>query len=126
MDKCKLAETPIALGTKLTKNDDGPTIKATLFKRMVGSLTATRPDLMYVVSLISRFMESPKDSHWKIGKIILRYVAGTLGYGLSYTHTLDNTPMGYIDSDFSGSIDDRKSTSGYALHLGTNLISWAS
>ena len=52
---------------------------------MVGSLmylTATRPDLMYDVSLISIFMESPKDSHWKVGKIILRYVAGTLGYGL--------------------------------------------
>ena len=52
---------------------------------MVGSLiylTANRPDLMYAISLISKFMESPKDSHWKVGKIKLRYVAGTLGYGL--------------------------------------------
>ena len=56
---------------------------------MVGNLmylTATRPDLMYVVSLISRFMDSPTNSHWKVGKIILRYVVGTLGYGLWYTH----------------------------------------
>ena len=71
MDKCKLVETPISLGTKLTKTDDGPTVNATLYKRMVGSLmylTATRPDLMYVVNLISKFMESPKDSHRKVGK----------------------------------------------------------
>ena len=82
MDKCKPAETPIDLGTKLTKNDDGPAVNVTLYKWMVGGLmhlTTTRPDLMYDVSLISRFMESPKDSHWKVGKIILRYVVGTLG-----------------------------------------------
>ena len=96
---------------------------------MVGSLmylATTRPDLMYVVSLIYRFMESPKHSHWKFGKIIMRYVAGTLGYGLWYTHTLDSTLTGYTDSDFAGILDDRKSTSGYAFHLGTNLISWVS
>ena len=87
--------------------------------------TATRPDLMYVVSLISIFMESPKDSHWKFGKIILRYVARTR-YGIWCTHTLDNTLIGYSDSDFTGSIDDRKSTYGYAFHLGTNMISWES
>ena len=66
MDKCKPTETPIALGTKLTKNGDEPAVNNTLYKQLVGSLmylTTTRPDLMYVVSLISRFMESPKDSH---------------------------------------------------------------
>ena len=89
-------------------------------------LSATRPDLMYVVSLISRFMESPKDSHWKVGKIILRYVAGTVGYGLWYTHTSECTLIGYPNSDFAGCIDDRKSTSGYAFYFGTSLISWAS
>ena len=71
MDKCKPAETPISLGMKLTKNDDGPTVNATLYKQMVGSLmylTATKPDLMYAVSLISRFMETPKESHRNVGK----------------------------------------------------------
>ena len=70
MDKCKPTETPIDLGTKLTKNGDELEVNNTLHKQMVGSLmylTATRPDLMYVVSLISRFMESPKDSHWNVG-----------------------------------------------------------
>ena len=66
MDKCKPTETPIPLGTKLTKNDDEPIVNNTLYKQMVGSLmylTATRPYLMYDVSLISIFMEFPKDSH---------------------------------------------------------------
>jgi hypothetical protein len=129
MDKCKLAETPIALGTKLSKQDEGPIVDLTLYKRMVGSLmylTVTKPDIMYATSFVSRFMESPKDSHGKVGKRILRYVAGKINYGLRYTTSEDHSLIGYIDSDFAGNIDDRKSTSGYDFHLGTNLISWAS
>ena len=71
MDKCKLAETPIALGTKLTKNDDGPTVNATLYKRVVGILMyliVTRPDLMYVISLISIFMSLPETLTRKLEK----------------------------------------------------------
>ena len=71
MDKCRPTESPISLGTKLTKNDNGRALNSTLYKQMVGGLmyfTKTRPDLMYDVSLISVFMESPKVSHWKVGK----------------------------------------------------------
>ena len=57
------------------------------FNAILMYLTTTRRILMYVVSIISRFMESPKDSHWKFGKIISRYVGGTLGFGVWYTHT---------------------------------------
>jgi transposase InsO family protein len=129
MEGCNPAETPIPLGTKLSKNDEGPTVDSTLYKSLVGSLlylTATRPDIMYAASLVSRFMESPKDSHWKMAKRILRYVAGTINFGLWYTKSDSNQLSGYTDSDFAGSLDDRKSTSGYVFQLGTNLISWAS
>jgi hypothetical protein len=129
MEGCNPAETPIPLGTKLSKNDEGPTVDSTLYKSLVGSLlylTATRPDIMYAASLVSRFMESPKDSHWKMAKRILRYVAGTLNFGLWYTKSDSNQLSGYTDSDFAGSLDDRKSTSGHVFQLGTNLISWAS
>jgi hypothetical protein len=71
MEECNPAETPIPLGTKLSKNDEGPTMDSTLYKSLVGSLlylTATRPDIMYAVNLVSRFMESPKDSHGKMDK----------------------------------------------------------
>jgi hypothetical protein len=129
MEKCKPADTPIALGTKLSKEDLGSVISSTLYKQLVGSLmylTTTRPDITYATSYISRFMESPKYSHWKVGKRILRYIAGTTTYGLWYTASADSMLTGYTDSDYAGSIDDRKSTSGYAFLFGKNLISWAS
>ena len=74
-------------------------------------LTATRPDIAYETSYISKFSESPKVFHWKVGKRILRYIEGTTTYGFWYTTSVDSTPMGYIESGFSSNIDDRKSTS---------------
>ena len=71
MEGCNPAKTPIPLGTKLSKKDEGPTVDSTLYKSLVGSLlylTTTRPDIMYAASLVSRFMESPKDSHGKMEK----------------------------------------------------------
>ena len=88
MSNCKIAPTPIITGLKLSKDDKGSIVDLMLFKRLVGSLmylTSTRPDIMYGVSLISRFMESPKDSHWQAGKIILRYVSGTKDLGIMYS-----------------------------------------
>jgi hypothetical protein len=129
LEECNPAETPIPLGTKLSKKDEGPTVDPTLYKSLVGILlylTATWPDIMYAAGLVSRYMESPKDSHWKMAKRILRYVAGTLNFGLWYTKSDHHYLSGYTDSDFAGSLDDRKSTSGHAFHLGMNLISWAS
>ena len=66
MFNCKATPTPVITGLKLSKDDEGSIIDPTLFKRIVGSL-------LYGVSLISRFMESPKECHWKAGKIIIRY-----------------------------------------------------
>ena len=87
MSNCKTAPTPVITGLKFSKDDEGSIIDPTLFKRLVGSLMyliATRPDSMYGVSLISRFMESPKDSHWKASKIIMRYVSGTKDFSILY------------------------------------------
>ena len=89
-------------------------------------LTTTRPDIMYGVSLISRFMESPKDSHWQAGKIILRYVSGTKDLGIMYSTSEKFKVIGYTDSDNGGSIDDRKNTFGYTFHFGTGAVSWDS
>ena len=80
---------------------------------------------MYGVSLISRFMESPKDSHWQAGKIILRYVSGKKDLGIMYSNSKKFKLIGYTDSDNGGSIDDRKSTSGYTFHFGTSVVSLA-
>ena len=81
---------------------------------------------MYGVSLISRFMESPKDSHWQADKRILRYVSGTKNLGIMYSTSENFKLIGYTNSDNGGSIYDRKSTSRYTFHLGTGVVSWAS
>ena len=88
MSNCKTAPTPVITGLKLSKDDEGYTVDPTLFKRLVGSLmylTPTRPKIMYGVSLILRFIESPKDSHWQVGKIIMRYVSGKKYLGIMYS-----------------------------------------
>ena len=80
------------MGLKLSKEDCSNNVNPTLYKSMVGSLmylTATRPDIMYAVSLVSRFMETPKETHWQVSKRILKYVNGTKEYGVLYSKTDD-------------------------------------
>lgn len=81
---------------------------------------------MHVVSLVSRFMETPKETHWQAVKSILSYVNETKQYGILYAATNDFRLVGYTISHWVGSVDDRKSTSGYVLHLGFGAISWTS
>ena len=73
---------------KLSKEDKGTKVDLSLFKILVGSsmyLIATRPNIMYAVNLISRFMETPMDSNWKTRKTILRYISGRRDYGILYS-----------------------------------------
>lgn len=74
-------------------------------------LITTRLDIMYVLSLVSRFMETPKETHWQVVKRILRYVKGTKEYGILYTKTSNFKLVGYTDSYWAGSVDDRKNMS---------------
>ena len=107
----------------------GSIANSNLCKLLVSSLMyfiSTRPNIEYATSYISRFMGSPKDSHLKVGKRILRYIVGTTTYGLWYTSSPNSMLIGYTDSDYAGSIDERKITSRYAFLFGKNLISWAS
>ena len=128
MSNCNTSPTLVTTGLKLSEDDDGSTVDPTLFKRLFGILmylTETRPDIMYGVSLISRFMESPKDSHWQEGKIILRYVSGTKYLGIMYSTSENFKLIGYTDSDNGGNTYDRKNTYGYRFHFGTGIVSWA-
>ena len=119
----------MVVGTKLNRENTEKGFDSTIFRRLVGSLmylTTTRRDIMYGVSLISRFMESPKNSHWQARKKILRYIAGTMNHGILYSTSDDFQLVRYIDSDFAGNTEDRRSTYGYASHLGTGVVAWAS
>ncbi|WOG92347.1 hypothetical protein DCAR_0311611 [Daucus carota subsp. sativus] len=129
MEECKSVSTPAEASIKLRIDSTRESVNPTLFKSLVGSLrylTFTRPDIMYAVGLVSRYMEKPKQDHFMAAKRILRYIKGTLNYGLFYTHSQNSKLVGYSDSDYGGDLDDGKSTSGYAFHIGSAIFSWSS
>ena len=129
MEHCNPVATPMKLGTKLSKFEGGASVDANLYQTLVGSLrylTCTRPDIAYSVGIVSRYMEDPKQSHWKAIKRILRYIQGTKSLGLFYSSTTDYNLVGYSDSDWCGDVDDRKSTSGYLFFMGETAFTWYS
>ncbi|XP_026429031.1 uncharacterized protein LOC113324994 [Papaver somniferum] len=90
---------------EIDKDGSGELVNSTDFKGLVGCLrylTATRPDLMYAVGLVSRFMESPRQSHLQAAKRILKYVKGTTSMGIFYTVSEDPKLVGFTDSDWAG------------------------
>ncbi|CAJ2655469.1 unnamed protein product [Trifolium pratense] len=115
MENCNSVCNPIVPGNKLKKDEDGITCNSTSYKQMVGCLMyllATRPDLAFSVCLVARFMERPTEIHVAAVKRILRYVKGTVSYGLWFEKGKDDELVGWSDSDYAGDLDDRKSTSG--------------
>lgn len=129
MEKCKLPYTTIAHGIRLCKDGVKTIVNSTLYKQLAGSLmylTTTREDITFAVNYISRFMGPPEDSHWKAAKRKLRYIAGKTTHAVWYTYLEYNVLVGYIDSDFASSIDNRKCTSGYVFLVSINMISWVS
>lgn len=128
MKYCNPASTPTEFGLKFNKDRNGRKVDNTLYKQIVGSLmylTTTRPDIMYSVSLISRYMENPTEMHLLAAKRILRYLQGTRDLGLFYQKG-EKGLFGFTDSDYAGDQDDRRSTSGYVFMLGTAAVSWSS
>lgn len=89
-------------------------------------LVNTRPDICYAVSALSQFMCKPRYIHLVAAKHILRSLCETIGYGLKYTSTADLKLQGYTNSDWAGSVTDRKSTFGCCFNLGSAMISWCS
>ena len=116
-------------GTKLSKFDGGDQVDASKYRSLVGSLrylTSTRPDLLLSVGIVSRYMEEPSYSHWKVLKRILRYIRGTISLGLYYTKLNNYELVGYSDSDWCEDVDDRKSTSRYVFFMGHTTFTWLS
>jgi hypothetical protein len=125
MTDCKSSPTPFLSGVKLEDGEETALVDNTLYKHLVGSLlylTHSRPDLSYAVVVVSRFMQEPHELHWKDGKRILRYVQGTITFGIYYATNSTLYHNGFTDSDWVGDSIDRKSTSGYSLSLGFRPI----
>ena len=83
-----------------------------------------RPDISFSVNKVCQFLRAPTTVHWAAVKRILRYVKHTTKLGLKIGKTTSLMVSGFSDADWAGSLDDRRSTGGFAIFLGSNLVSW--
>ncbi|KAL5800888.1 hypothetical protein ACOSQ3_032520 [Xanthoceras sorbifolium] len=122
----KPCPTPLAFASKLASADGQPFDDATLYRSTVSALqylTLSRPDLAFAMNKLSQFLSAPSQVHCQSVKRVLRFVRDTLSYGLSCTAAPKLELEGFADADWASSLDDYKSTRGYCLYLGGNLIS---
>ncbi|RVW46810.1 Retrovirus-related Pol polyprotein from transposon RE2 [Vitis vinifera] len=118
---CKPVGTPMDPNVKLIPGQGEPLRDPRRYRRLVDKLnylTITRPDIFFPVSVVSQFLQSLCDSHWDAVIRILRYIKGVLHENRGHTQV-----VGYADVDWIGSPTDRRSTSGYCVFIGGNLIS---
>ncbi|XP_038988075.1 uncharacterized mitochondrial protein AtMg00810-like [Phoenix dactylifera] len=123
---CKPASSPLPLKLGASCPNDALFTSPELYRSLAGSLqylTDTRPDISYVVNYLCQFMHSPKICHFQLLKRVLHYIKGTLNHSLHFKLG----PLilsAFCDSDWVGDSLDRRSTSGFCVFLGSNLISW--
>ncbi|CAL2254340.1 unnamed protein product [Prunus armeniaca] len=86
----------------------------------------TRPDIAYAISVVSQFMHAPSEAHMDAVNRIMRYLKSSLGRGLMFAGHGHLDVEGHTDADWAGSVTDRRSTSGYFIFVGDNLVSWRS
>ena len=123
----------LSMDQALESKEDKEFMSEVPYANAVGSLmyamVCTRPNLSYSVSLVSRFMANPGKAHWQALKWILRYIKGSIGKSLIYGEVKgyqENTVVieGFVDSDFAGCLDTRKSLTGYVFTAFGTAISW--
>eukprot|EP00253_Pinus_taeda_P030782 PITA_30782 len=114
--------TPMITNWKKIDASKDKDVDPTLYRQLIGSvmyLVNTNPDICYAVNTLSQFMVEPKRAHWAAAKHVLRYLQGTVDYGLLYTKGKDIRLSGFTDVDWVGSSVDRKSTSRYCFNIGS-------
>ena len=129
MQNCKPSPTPLSSSEKLSLHEGEPLSleDSTQYRSMIGALqylTITRPDLCFAVNKVCQFLHAPTTLHWTAAKRILRYVKYTVNVGLTFSRSQSTLVSAFPDADWDGSIDDRRSTGGFAIFFGPNLISW--
>ena len=131
MSDCNPVSTPAVVGSRLAKGEawqesDG---ERPPYRELIGCLlylsVATRPDISHVVSSLSQYNDHFGVSHWSAAKRVLRYLKGTSDLGISY-QLGDGTVTGYVDADYGGSMDDRRSFTGYVFIMNGGAVTWDS
>ncbi|XP_047323293.1 uncharacterized mitochondrial protein AtMg00810-like [Impatiens glandulifera] len=129
MTDCNPASTPVDSKGKMSTQSGISYRDPTSYRSLCGALqylTFTRPDISYVVQQVCLFMHAPQVAHMNALKRIIRYIQGTADYGLQLYKSSITSLISYTDADWDGCPDTRRSTSGYCVFLGDNLISWSS
>ena len=131
MSDCKAVATPGEVNLKLVKSNEGKKlVDPKRYRSLVGSLLfigkQTRPDILNIVNQLSRFLDKPDESHWKAAKRVLRYLKGTTDLRLTFLKNSSCDIVGDSYADWSGDLNDRKSTTGYYFKFEGNggAISW--
>ncbi|GJU48221.1 putative RNA-directed DNA polymerase [Tanacetum coccineum] len=134
---------PMVTSSSLSLDDSTAFSNPVKYRQVVGSLqyvTLSRPDIAFAVNKVCQYMHAPTENHWSAVKRILRYLHGTVEHGMlirrssgstlqAFTDVLwkgnpDTSLEAFSDADWAGDSDDRRSTGGFAIYLGSNLISW--
>ena len=120
MEDYNAAPCPFLSGIRLEEGGSTPLVDNTLYRQLIGSLlylTHSRPDISYVVSVISRYMHETYELHWKETKHILHYVQGMRDFGIHYSADAQLNLTGYIDSDWDGDGNHKKQGSLLLIFL---------
>jgi hypothetical protein len=125
---CKPSPTPYDPSVTLRKNKRIG-LDQLRYSQTVGSLMylagATRPDISFAVRKLSRFMSNPGTDHWHALERVMRYLQGTMSYGIHYSgqHAVLE---GYSDSNWISNADELYAISGYVFTIGGGVVSWRS
>lgn len=130
MLSCKSADTPMSSSDKLSKIQ-GETLSEPdtfMYLSTVGALqylALTRPDICFAVNKVCQFIQALTDIHWKVVKRIRRFLKRTMTIGLKIEKSSSMALKTFTDSDWAGCPDDPRSTGGFAIFFGPNLVSWS-
>lgn len=132
---CNAKSTPLPSGTILSESDCAKTdedhhfMNDKPYREALGSCmwaqVATRPDIAYALSVLARFQANPGPAHWKAMLHLLAYLKGTLSYKITYHRGASIDPIGFVDADYAGDVDTRRSTSGYVFTMAGGPVSWS-
>lgn len=128
MENCNSVGVPSDANQRLTQHDDSEPSDYP-YRQLVGSIlylaNGTRPEISHAIGVASRYLEKPSVTHVNAAKRILRYINGSINYGILYKGTGEIDFKGYSHSDYAGDLDSRRSTTGY-VSLNSSAITWCS
>lgn len=129
MQIAKATPTPGVPNEELSKFEGVPLQDSSQYRSVIRALqylTMTRPDIAFSVNKLSQFLQSSTDVNWAACKRILRHLQGTSHYGICFKPAKLLNLEAFLDADWAGNKDNRRSITGYCVYLGGNLISWCS